>query len=148
MTTDTAAHEKAREIVDREPFADSFRGFPICRLAAIEVLTAEILAAEQRGREAAVPAWQPIETAPRDGTRFLSVAPLTGAVVVIHRHDVGGLYECWVDDCTTPFAYRQPSVWRPLPAAPQPKEPPRFSEVRFTQNGNATSKESDDVGKA
>lgn len=143
MTTDTAAREKARRIAAQRVRA-LVLNWPPTSLELQNALVEEIIAAEQRGREAAVPAWQPIETAPRDGTRFLSVAPLTGAVVVIHRHDVGGLYECWVDDCTTPFAYRQPSVWQPLPAAPQPKEPPRFSEVRFTQNGNATSKESDD----
>lgn len=129
MTTDTAAHEKAREIVDREPFADSFRGFPICRLAAIEVLTAEILAAEQRGREAAVPAgWRlvPVEATPDMTQAYYDLCREEGSLAV-----------------------RGSSIWsRMLAAAPQPKEPPRFSEVRFTQNGNATSKESDDVGKA
>ena len=69
--------------------------------------------------------WQPIETAPKDGTRFLAYQHPFG-VEIVYRHDPGGEnknpkhhYECWV------FAHQlagdypcKPTHWQPLPDPP------------------------------
>jgi len=71
--------------------------------------------------------WQKIETAPKDGTRFLAVAwdGVIGVVSVVHRHNPGGEkrnprhhYECWVTDFNSP-AGAAPTHWMPLPPLPQ-----------------------------
>jgi hypothetical protein len=63
--------------------------------------------------------WQPIETAPRDGTRFLAIARdgVHGIVSIIHRHDPGRRYECWVTDFNSPCGLA-PIYWMPLPGLP------------------------------
>ena len=72
--------------------------------------------------------WQPIETAPRDGTRFLA-ADETGEQGIVSRHDPGGEqrnpkhhYECWVTDFNSPRG-NSPTHWQPLQAPPAE---PRF----------------------
>lgn len=66
--------------------------------------------------------WQPIETAPKDGSRFLAFLPTFGIVTVIHRHDPGGAarspkhhYECWVTDSNSPAYDKAFTHWMPLP---------------------------------
>jgi len=73
--------------------------------------------------------WQPIETAPTDGTRFLAYRSGDdpediGVVSIIHRHDPGGAlrnpkhnYETWVTDFGSPST--QPTHWMPLPEPPK-----------------------------
>ena len=73
--------------------------------------------------------WQPISTAPTDGTRFLAYRrgddpEDIGVVSISHRHDPGGAlrnpkhnYETWVTDYGTPLT--QPSHWMPLPEPPK-----------------------------
>jgi hypothetical protein len=67
--------------------------------------------------------WQPIETAPRDGTRILAFGGGLGEVsdVVSYNDSVG----CWnapsdtLDDRDDePDGYNRPTHWMPLPEAP------------------------------
>jgi hypothetical protein len=69
--------------------------------------------------------WQPIETAPRDGTRILAyqIFSETKPVLVVHRHDPGGAernprhnYDTWVSDWNTPVG--EITHWMPLPEPP------------------------------
>jgi hypothetical protein len=82
-------------------------------------------AAEQIARfvdDALPPAWQPIETAPKDGTKILGYDPLAEDCVVIRWTGFGDFSEeavCWRiqwsgqenPDCTH---------WIPLPEPPKP----------------------------
>jgi hypothetical protein len=43
-----------------------------------------------------------------------------GIVSIIHRHDPGRRYECWVTDCNSPWGLA-PIYWMPLPDLPLPK---------------------------
>ena len=70
--------------------------------------------------------WQPIETAPKDGTRFLAVDSdgTSGIVSIMRRHDPGGEtrnpkhhYECWVTDFNSPRGSPL-THWQPLPEPP------------------------------
>jgi hypothetical protein len=63
--------------------------------------------------------WQPIDTAPKDGSRILAYTA-TRQVIIIKRHDVGGRYETWVDDHQYP-AMPKLLMWQPLPAPPEAK---------------------------
>jgi len=58
--------------------------------------------------------WQPIESAPRDGTRFLAWCPYVGRVIMringVHR-------ETWAIDPSGRLSC-DPSHWMPLPPAP------------------------------
>ena len=63
--------------------------------------------------EAALPQWQPIETAPKDGSSFLACNGNWQTVCAWHRH-----HHCWVSN--GPFYARydpdeQPTHWMPLP---------------------------------
>jgi hypothetical protein len=67
--------------------------------------------------------WQKIETAPKDGTRFLGYQPSFG-ISIVHRHDPGGEarnpkhhYECWVLDNDYGHSCK-PMKWLCLPAPP------------------------------
>lgn len=75
--------------------------------------------------------WYPIETAPKDGTKFIAIASdgVSGIVSIVHRHDPGGEqrnpkhhYECWVTDFNSPCGL-QPTHWMPLPAPPAALNP-------------------------
>jgi hypothetical protein len=71
--------------------------------------------------------WQPIETAPKDGTRFIAGVAGTEDVAICSRHDPGGAarnprhhYECWLVE----FSGRhQPTHWMPMPAPPKSVTP-------------------------
>jgi hypothetical protein len=63
--------------------------------------------------------WQPIETAPKDGTRFLAFGGILEGVVECRYSQDG---KCWVTD---PYVIyeddrpsRQPTHWTPLPDPP------------------------------
>jgi len=65
--------------------------------------------------------WQPIETAPKDGTRFLAMAE-DGEIGIVSRHDPGGEahnakhhYECWVTDFNSSRGL-PPTKWLSLDA--------------------------------
>jgi hypothetical protein len=59
--------------------------------------------------------WQPIESAPRDGTRILTVR--SGSYVSIMRSDYHGRY--WITERDDPpSSGSQPTHWMPLPEAP------------------------------
>lgn len=67
--------------------------------------------------------WREIETAPKDGTRFLGYQPHFG-VSIIHRHAPGTEaknpkhhYECWALDNDYGHPCK-PTKWLPLPAPP------------------------------
>lgn len=68
--------------------------------------------------------WQTMETAPRDGTRFL--ASNGQEVFIARRHDPGGAarnpkhhYETWVGDTGSTFCVH-PTHWKPLPEPSPP----------------------------
>jgi hypothetical protein len=64
--------------------------------------------------------WQPISTAPRDGTRVLCYAPAAEDRAAVIRNDYWWMQERgWVS-----MRPGQPYThWQPLPAAPDPQEP-------------------------
>lgn len=62
------------------------------------------------------PAWQPIETAPKDGTRVLACAPGDEPVIVSWSPL---WFADWYDDHDRQES--EVSVWQPLPALPEAK---------------------------
>lgn len=60
------------------------------------------------------PQWQPIETAPRDGTRILAFVPPYGAMTA-HTDFFNGEWRC--HSCLNREA--QPTHWMPLPDPPE-----------------------------
>ncbi len=67
--------------------------------------------------------WQPIETAPRDGTKIIAWRPAVGVADTMYYAEyeglTGGAWH-WADDGDAPHVERQPTHWMPLP--PPPKE--------------------------
>ena len=67
--------------------------------------------------------WQPIETAPRDGTRILLALGKKPIIVTGHWETYTGVvpgdHDGWVDDYGHDFPYRQDlfTCWTPLPGA-------------------------------
>lgn len=65
------------------------------------------------------PSWQPIETAPKDGTRILGLLIEDGTIVIVRRFDPplgSGRWLC--DDGIETFALTH---WMPLPAVNTPR---------------------------
>jgi hypothetical protein len=69
--------------------------------------------------------WQPIETAPKDGTRCLVYVPSLGVVGAVHElDDCGSEMTVWhADDwngecCGCNHTEVEPTHWMPLPDAP------------------------------
>lgn len=62
------------------------------------------------------PTWQPIETAPRDGTEVLVYVPDYDSLTIAQRFGVG-LWEGADGD------YYYPTHWQPLPAPPSEVTP-------------------------
>jgi len=74
---------------------------------------AEVLALITRLRAAeARTAWQPIETAPRDGTLVLAWHPHWGGPDAVRCSSRGQWTADWLPTCA-------PTHWMPLPAAPE-----------------------------
>ena len=69
---------------------------------------------------AAIPAWQPIETAPRDGTRFLAFSPFGSQNMDIVSWD--GEADSWADFSGAWWPDGDLSHWQPLPEPPKEKE--------------------------
>jgi hypothetical protein len=68
--------------------------------------------------EIAVKSWQPIETAPKDGSPILAYQPDGGCVVIswVEYFDGGGVWTVdWVDGAEPPT----PTHWMPLPEPPK-----------------------------
>ncbi len=101
-----------------------------------------------RSHQAAVPAWQPIETAPKDGTAILARNENTGGTYVVGWHRGGASDDLedephWSD---TPNANSAESLyfnglyfthWMPLPAAPgEAPQPIQPSEDTCNHNCN------------
>jgi hypothetical protein len=66
--------------------------------------------------------WQPIETAPKDGTRILAysirrqAARSIGRVRIMYRHANN---VCWMSDTKLPYRDEDIGGWMPLPKPPQ-----------------------------
>jgi hypothetical protein len=76
-------------------------------------------------------AWQPIETAPKDGTRVLIVTE-RGTIVIAGWADEASFSGCqagpgWqvfdVEDCWYSWAEKSPTHWMTLPAPPDSTSP-------------------------
>lgn len=63
-----------------------------------------------------VPDWQPIETAPKDATRFLACADASYILPIYWRNDQG-----WARDAYSPL-WENITHWMPLPQAPKPEK--------------------------
>ena len=66
-----------------------------------------------------LPGWQPIETAPKDGTRILAYAPdslLGPTQAVIYWWELGDEIALWCGADETPF---RATHWMPLPEPPK-----------------------------
>lgn len=67
--------------------------------------------------------WQPIATAPRDGTPILTFWKHSGSCVCEYDHSEGGAegFRSEADDCI-PINQDACTHWVPLPAAPYPSK--------------------------
>ena len=63
------------------------------------------------------PRWQPIDTAPKDGTDILVYVPTSGEQFVVYWHKE----EVWAHSITPTGAigYCEPTLWMPLPEPPK-----------------------------
>lgn len=73
---------------------------------------AELLIVNLSAKLAAIPAWQPIETAPKDGTR-VSLCSHSGNVASGYWEHYTTSWWDW------PFSFEEPTRWMPLPAPPK-----------------------------
>lgn len=63
--------------------------------------------------------WQPIETAPKDGSRMLLWMPLgKGQAVYIGGYDKHWTGQCWVSENPRIPSSMTPAGWMPLPNPP------------------------------
>ena len=95
-------------------------------------LAAPLCMCKPRAALSAPAGWQPIETAPKDGSQFLIWTNRIGFAVVAHDQDhpmptdlVPSGHHLKVDDGKHgPYSIRgdYPTHWMPLPAAPSPQE--------------------------
>ncbi len=75
-----------------------------------------------RSQQAAVPAWQPIETAPKDGV-FILVWNMHGINEVFWNDEEEWWHHDVEFDHTFPLRGDLPTHWMPLPAAPEAPQP-------------------------
>lgn len=66
--------------------------------------------------------WQPIETAPKDGTYILAYPVLNQVACVVSWQRTRGWLGCWRMPMTNEAAPYDPTHWMPLPEPPQAKE--------------------------
>lgn len=104
--------EEVMELV--QEYASASESFP--DYATMREVRESWTAIEAKLREL-LPVWQPIETAPKDGTHVLTSS--MGQPIVIHWAE-HGTYSSWEltygDDSTLWF---EPTNWMPLPKAPE-----------------------------
>lgn len=127
---DRAYEQRKRQFADeRGPFA----GPPLSDGHRVSISLGECrtaraaLAAEDAG------GWRDISTAPKDGTKILAVNPesVVGVVMVMWTRPAEGWNEdaeCWCSSWDETEIGYQPTLWQPLPAAPETpetKEQPR-----------------------
>lgn len=67
--------------------------------------------------------WQPIETAPKDGTLILALGPITSATVMWEP-----AHQCWASADNWPWEDFEPTHWRPLPEPPASTTEPEASD--------------------
>ena len=74
--------------------------------------------------KASVNKWQPIETAPKDGTSFLAAIPWEGEPLEILRMRWDEIACLFGDATYAPFIedQEQPTHWMPLPPPPKEEE--------------------------
>lgn len=84
------------------------------RLVEIAAMRAEVEAMRKQVAPSAPEGWQPIETAPKDGTHVL-LANKSGTRVADGMY---GNYKVW----SWPYVLVEPAYWRPMPAAPGAQE--------------------------
>lgn len=71
--------------------------------------------------------WQPIDTAPKDGTRIFVARYIDGYgwILGVSRHETVGVIGGWISYWVGPFGelgLGAPTHWQPLPAAPPSPE--------------------------
>ena len=78
--------------------------------------------ATEAARAMRVPEWQPFDTAPRDGTRFLAFGGGLTQVESVAYNDRDGCWDaetCTLDDCDNESdGYSRPTIWQPTPEPP------------------------------
>ena len=105
---------------------------PFCTQDALVTAVSEVAAL--RERLARVQAWQPIKTAPKDGTWIIAFVPSTGRSHAVQwdkqfdlarddEEDDAGYRGAWTDHAVQSFGYEElkeyvPTHWMPLPEAP------------------------------
>ena len=109
---------------DKNPWSDGpiwpFKWLPVIR----DVLRAIADEKEKAEAERDAARWQPIETAPRDGTTIWCYWP-----GIYGRQGVGWFVWDEFEEWTTPTVhYGYPTHWMPLPAAPANPEDPAHAE--------------------
>lgn len=63
--------------------------------------------------------WQPIATAPRDGTPFIAAVPFGGGEWEISKMMWEEFRHAFIDATYSPFDETQPTHWMPLPEPPE-----------------------------
>ena len=83
----------------------------------------QLTEAYEAGKRDAIPEWQPIETAPKDGTRIIGYFPEEGyelpMVMQCVFDDGDWQFDVWAAPADRPAL---PTRWMPLPAAPKGEE--------------------------
>lgn len=105
-------------------FVEEFHGDPRCALNCLnsEALVDEVKRLRARLAEAKTPTWQPMETAPLDGTAVLLTEedegePVTGAYVDFNGEPPSDYHSGWFDRISGEHEIH-PTHWMPLPSPP------------------------------
>lgn len=82
--------------------------------------------------------WQPIESAPKDGTEILVAGPTPGhsrdgAYISVGMFDDGLWWSSWWEEREEENALFPPTHWQPLPPPPSPLSPQPISKAAKDQ---------------